>query len=296
MNRNQKSNIYLIVGFLILSIGLFSYQNFFMPAQEKLERVTIYVAGEDISHNSPIDLSNREQIKAIDVDKDSVIPGSVTDIASLNGQFVKGGLLAGELITHSRISPNDTDEGSLYIKVEPDFSIDIRDGENVRAFIQGTNEASGQIQVVELFHEKKVYSGEKITKLFDGEAVQGYYIKVTDDELKDYYKGKYKGEFILAKIASDSKDVTDLDIKSTGNLDDLKTIEKEDEVETEDNETTSTESNENNEDSVFYEVKEDDTFESIAHRLEISVDELKELNSSYDELNAGDVINIPANE
>jgi len=296
MNRNQKSNIYLIVGFLILSIGLFSYQNFFMPAQEKLEKVTIYVAGEDISHNSPIDVSNGNQIKAIDVDKDSVVPGSVTDINALDGQFVKGGLLAGELITHSRISPIDTDEGNLYVKVEPDYPIDIRDGENVRAFIQGVNDVSGQTQVVELFHEKKVYSSEKVTKLFDGESVQGYYIKLTDEELKDYYKGKEKGLFILAKITPDSKDVTDLDIQSTGNLDDLKTIEKEDEVETEGNETTSTESNENNEDLVVYEVKEDDTFESIAHRLEISVDELKKLNSSYDELNAGDTINIPANE
>lgn len=284
MNKAQKNNIYLIVGLLVLAIGLFAYQNFFMPAQLQAKRAVIYVAGTHLADETVIDTSKSDQFKAIQVSEDSVVPGSVTNLESVNGKVIEGGLLEGELLSTSRLADPTDDKGDLYVKIEPDFPVDIRDGENIAVFVNGQNEESGESQVVELFSKKQVHASSRVTNIIEGESSQGYYLRMNDKELVDYYLAKGKGAIIVAKIVPMAGDIAE-ELGATGTLDDLapKTEEK---IEESSKETVV-------EQDGRYEVGEGETFETIAHDLEISVSALKDENPQLNELRAGDKITIP---
>lgn len=292
MNRQQKNNIYWIVGFLILSIGLFAYQNFLMPAQQMARQAVIYVATQDLSDDTIIKAEEGGQFQALEVAEDSVIPGSVTDLKAVDGQSIEGGLLKGELLTTNRLVEDERERGNLFVKVEPDYPVDIRDGENVHVFVQG-NFGTGNVEVKSLFQQKKVYSSSRVTNLLEGESSQGYYLRMSEEELKDYYLSKSRGAIILAKISPTAKDVTKSMVLTNKPLEDLveKTVDAIEE--TEDAEEEIEEVDEPDMPAVRYEAQEGDTYETVAHALELSVEELKAANPAIDTLRTGDFITLP---
>lgn len=275
MNRNQKNNILMIVGFLFLAMGLFAYQNFVMPAQKQAQRAIVYVANQDLADNTVIDQANKEQFKAVQVSEESVVPGSVTNIKQVHGKVIEGGLLEGELLTGKRLVDESSEDGELYAKIEPDFPVDIRDGENVAVFVRHYDDADRKERVDVIFEQKQVHSSSRVTSIIEGESSQGYYLRLTEEELKDYYLAKNKGAIIVAKIAPNAGDITDV----------LQTIEQaEEEAAVESTVEV---------DGASYEVGEGETYESIAHDNEVSVADLKEANPELNQVRPGTKIVIP---
>lgn len=284
MNQSQKKTIFAITGLLAVSGGLFGYQNFFIPAQQQASKAIVYVAKNDVPADTKI---SEEMFSQVAISSDSILEGSVQNISEVVGKEVEGGLLKGEQLFNQRLSDETTEKGDLYVKIEPDFAVDVIEGENVRLFVQGSTE-TGENSVVELFSQKKVYSSSRETSVVEGETTEGYYIRMTDKELEDYYLAKSKGTIIMAKITTTEGDVVkNSESKETkeklDNLSDKKTDKK-----------TEKKTDKTNESNLTYEAKEGDTFESIAHDLEASVETLNELNPDIKTVQAGDLISIPA--
>lgn len=277
MNRNQKNNILMIIGFLVLAIGLFAYQNFVMPAQQQAQRAVVYVANQDLADNTTIDQTNTAQFKAIQVSEESVVPGSVTNLNQVHGKVIEGGLLEGELLSSKRLVDKETEEGDLYAKVEPDFPVDIRDGENIAVYVRYYDDAERRDKVDLIFDQKQVHSSSRVTSLIEGDSAQGYYLRLTQEELRQYYLAKNKGAIIVAKIAPNAGDITEV----------LQTLEPSDEAKEETKEESTTA------DRASYEVGEGETYESIAHDNELSVSDLKAANPELNEVTAGINIVIP---
>ena len=290
MNRSQKNSLYLIIGFLVLAIGLFAYQNIVMPAQQTADRVLVYVAGTNLSDKTVINASDTSQFKAVQISGDSLLHDSVTNLDSVNGKVIEGGLLEGELLRMKRLSDAKTDEGELFIKIEPDYPIDIRDGENIAVFVRGVNEKTRMDEVVQLFAQKKVHSSSRVTNLLEGESTQGYYLNVTANELEAYYLAKNKGVIIAAKISPTSKDVTKVE-NTIGALQRLSNLPEE--VEEPEDDSESSVANNEAVPGDDYETQPGDTYESIAHDHQVSVDALKRQNPNIGEVREGIIITIP---
>lgn len=269
MNKNQKKSIFTIVGMLILAGAMFAYQNFFMPAQQQARRAVVYIANRDISDDTIINIEGK-QFDEIQISDDSVLEGSVTNLSKFDGKVIEGGLLKGELLTEFRIVDQQDEKGTLFVKVEPDFPVDIRDGENVRVFVQGKDEFD-KSAVAELFTQKQVYSSSKVTNLLEGDSTQGYYLRVDDEELIQYYEAKTKGSIIMAKISATSGDVTETIEGKRVKLEEL--AEKAG--------------------VMRYVVEEGDTYESIANDLSVRPEMLKIMNPNVKTLEVGDKIIVP---
>lgn len=279
MNQSQKKTVLAIAGLLAVSGGLFGYQNFFIPAQQQASKSIVYVAKNDVPAETKV---SEEMFTQVAINSDSVLEGSVQNIDEVVGKEIEGGLLKGEQLFNQRLSDETTEKGDLYVKIEPDFPVDVMEGENVRLFVQGSTE-TGENSVVELFSQKKVYSSSRETNAAEGETVEGYYIRMTDKELSEYYLAKSKGTIIMAKITTTEGDIVKKNKSNVKeeltNLSDKKTDKKTDKED---------------ESNLTYEAREGDTLESIGHELEVSVETLNEMNPDIKTIKSGDLISVPA--
>lgn len=268
MKRESKLTIGSIAGLMTLSVGLWGYQMFILPQQEAENYKVVYVAGQDIPTDATIDANMLEPVR---VREDSIVPGSVTSIDAAVGSRLTGGLSTGELLFEQRLSDDITEEGQLFVRVEPDYPVDLTDGEHVRVLAQRNGE------ITELFTRKQVYATNRITNLLDGQNASGFYLLLTEQELENYYHAKFAGNVILSKIDTVA---TDADISaSTGEA--INLIPEE-----ESNEETHVSNNR-------YTVQADQTLEDIAYELEVPVSTLRDLNDGIDSVDEGDVIVIP---
>lgn len=269
MKRESKMTLLSIVGLLIVAVGLWGYQTFVVPKQEAEHYTNVYVANKDIPTNAKI---TEEMLTTVKVKEDSIVPGAITNSSEAVGKRVTGGILEGELVHTKRLSEKAEDEGELFIRVEPDYEIDISDGDHVRVFTLDTN---GEMRT--LFERKEVYGTHRVAKLLEGQAASGFYLLMTEQEVENYYAAKTNGLVVLSRI-----DVvaTDEDV-SNGTGEPIVF------------ENDGAESSENVESSNRYTVQEGQTLEDIAFDIETSPEVLTELNDGLVEVNEGDVIVIP---
>lgn len=190
MNK-KKSNLLLVVLLIAVAGGMFAYQNFIMPAQQIAQKTVVFVAKKDIPADTQL---KQDMFSAVEVTTDSVISGSIQDMADLEGKRLIGGVLKGEPIMAQRVSDLVDEEGTYYVKVEPDYPVDLREGEVV-AVMQKTENT-----VDTLFKRKNVYSSSQVTSILEGESVAGFYLLLTQEELEKYYLAKDNGGVIMTKI------------------------------------------------------------------------------------------------
>ena len=279
MNRNQQKSLFTLLVLLGTSVVLFLVQNVFLPQQQASEVTTVYVAAENIPSDT---LISADMFTTVSVPTDSVVEGSILNVAEVEGQ---------------RLSSNVTPEGDMYIKVEPDYPVDLEDGEFVRLSVQYTAESG--IQIDTLFEKKQVFSSTRVLNLVEGSETTGYYLLVDKDEMEAYYTAKSTGLIIMNKYDTLSASEVIPAQNSSNPEEDAVTAETESETAsanknakpaaTDEPEAATT----NEEMTLNYAVKEGDTFESIAFDLEVEVSELKALNPGTTEVTKGQLINIP---
>ena len=194
MNRNQQKSLFTLLVLLGTSVVLFLVQNVFLPQQQASEVTSVYVAAENIPSDT---LISADMFTTVNVPTDSVVEGSVLNVAEVEGQRLQGGLLQGEMLFAQRLSTDTAAEGDLYIKVEPDYPVDLEDGEFVRISVQYTEESG--IQIDTLFDKKQVFSSTRVLNLVEGSETTGYYLLVDKDEMEAYYTAKSTGLIIMNK-------------------------------------------------------------------------------------------------
>lgn len=293
MNRNQQKSLFTLIGLLVTAIVLFLVQNVFLPQQQASEVTAVYVAAENIPSDTVI---SADMFTAVSVPTDSVVEGSVLDVAEVEGQRLQGGLLQGELLFAQRLSTDITAEGDLYIKVEPDYPVDLEDGEFVRISVQYTEDEG--IQIDTLFDKKQVFSSTRVLNLVEGSETTGYYLLVDKDEMEAYYTAKSTGLIIMNKYdtltASESipaQNSSNPDGTAAAGTDTASANTNATKKPATTDEPAAATTDE--EMTLNYAVKEGDTFESIAFDLKIEVADLKALNPGITEVTKGQLINIP---
>lgn len=285
MNANTKKSTYIIGALFTTAVGLFGYQNFYMPAQEQQNTSVIYVAATDIPTDTVL---SAEMLKPVTVSEKSVLPGSITNVNEAVNKRLTGGILEGEMLFAQRISSELEEEGSFFVKVEPDYPVDLQDGDHV--LVAGQNDSG---DLFELFSRKQVYSSSRVVNLVEGQAATGFYLLLTEEEMNDYYSAKVNDLVVMTKIDTVA---TNKDLENEAN----KIAPKEVELPKKETSTEETKKEEPKKNgtagepsNLKYQVQEGETLESIAHELEVPVEELSAVNNGVDSINKGDMINIP---
>lgn len=278
--KNKKVNKIVVTMSVLACIsgGLFVYQNFFLNKNN--ENTVIYLAKEDIPSMTAV---TNEMFKAVSLPKNGVLPNYVTNINEIVGKELRGGLLMDEPLTKSRLISNIDNKYDLEMKLESDINLPIKDNEYVNVYVI-LKDSQGKIEVRKIFDTKQVAmisQGSAET----GDSQQYFTIKVTEDELRNYYDAKERGKIIIAKNTSlDAKeDITDK--KYDPNSQEAQTAIKESDK-NEDGTAVSV---------IEKKVEEGDTIDSLALKYKTNADEIKKLNNGKSEFDVGDSIVLPAN-
>jgi LysM repeat protein len=275
-----------IAGLMLLSGGMFAYENVYVAKKEKANKVTIYIAKQDIQAHTAV---KADMFVPIPIDNTSVLRGYVLDVNSVVGKELKGGLLQGEPLTQQRLDEKNASKvGNMMLKIEPDSVGDIKANDNVKVYVQLENEDTGEVTVKELFDNKKVIGQkESESALLTGNQEKNNFLNIiaSEAELKDYYVAKQTGLILVAKINEvdtgeiSSGDVEKFDAKS----EDVKNATKGASDKSE-GQAVST-----------YTVKDGDTLESLSLKFKTKKDTISALNNGKEEFDAGEMIQVPAN-
>lgn len=327
MRGKQKILLGLLVVTFLGSSGMFYYQNVYMKEESKQNRVQVLVAKKDISEGAEFTSDN---VGAILMDKDTVLPSYVTSFSDLKGRTASDDLLNSEIITKPRIEENSNGTRMLSVGlVSKNIPPNIKKGDNIRLYVQSklTN------QVYEVFEKKEVVAVnmKKSSSGKETTTVATLDVLMSDEEAVLYYSAQKIGDFYFARYY----DLTENNVGDTPKFT-LEVAEQLTAAANEKKSTTTTSSSTSsgtkintgtssqtnkpatgqtpvaqNPDSqpvsqptngavstspssetTTYEVNKRDTFDSIAEANDISVAELKAMNPGVTTLSAGDIIVI----
>ncbi|PLS19739.1 hypothetical protein CVD28_04835 [Bacillus sp. M6-12] len=289
-NKKYKTTMGAIVGLMVLSGGIFAYENVIAPKQEQANKVTIYVAKQDIQAHTAI---QADMLMPLEIDNTSVLSSYVSDLNSVVGKELKGGLLKGEPLTKQRLEEKGTSKvGNLTLKITPDSVGDIKVNDNVKVYVQLTDEETGEVSVKELFANKKVM---KETEAESGALLGGgkeekngtFNVVASEKEAKDYFVAKTTGQILVVKINDlDTNKIasgTESSDKFDADSEEVKNASKQDDSGSE-GQAIST-----------YTVKSGDTLESLALKFKTKKETISALNNGKEEFDAGEMIQVPAN-
>lgn len=249
-------------------LGLLGYEFLYLPRVQTSDMTTVFVASEDIPTSGEL---NEENVSAVQIPSEGVLPGMATSPDEIIGNHVVAGLNAGEAIFTQRMT-SSVEEGELYVRVEPDYQINLSEGDQVRViFQQGTD-----FQV--LFERKTVHSADSVVgSVVQGQA-SGFYFLMTEDEVENYYTAKENGRVIFTQIDNLA---TNEDISSGEGTTELELNEN---VE---------ESSEDEVNLLRYTVEDGETVESISEDLNVDIETIQDLNADLSEIEAGDILVVP---
>lgn len=288
MNKKKyKTTMGAIAGLMVLSGGMFAYENVYVAKQEQANKVTIFVAKQDIQAHTAV---KPDMFMPIQIDNTSVLRGYVLDVNSVAGKTLKGGILQGEPLTQQRLAEKDkTKIGELMLKITPDSVGDVVANDNVRVYVQLVDEDTGEVTVKELFENKKIIGQEATEQSLLGggsqEKTADFNVIATEAEVKDYFIAKQSGVILVVKINE-----VDTDKISSEGVD--KFDADSDEVK-----NATKENNDKGEGQAIqtYTVKENDTLESLSLKFKTKKDTISALNNGKETFEVGEMIQVPAN-
>lgn len=289
--KKQHTLNWILIGLATASVGMFAYSNVYLPKASSEDKVTVYVAKEDIP--AKVDLKDG-MFKPVKVSKDSYIEGSVTDLKQIKGKQLTGKLEAGELLSVQRISEEVHSDGPLVAELSVNTAIPLKNNDKIRIYVQYVDE-DGKLVVEELFHEKRIVSkeslennasfGQKIEEVANeatrtSNDVNSIFVRLTDKEVVAYQEAVNTGTLYLVKIL----DEEDQDTLSSGQKVSDRKVK-----------TESTETDDSSGTVALYQVQEGDTLSTIAQRFMTTEDRIVALNDGKTEFKVGDTIQVPGN-
>lgn len=291
MNKDKKKRTLnsTLVGLAALSVGMFSYSNFIAPQIAENNKVTIYVANQDIPANTNL---TEDMFKTVSINKNSYVDGSVTNVREFVGKQLKGKLESGEILSTYRLSDKLSKEGPLIAELRIGTNIPLHNNDVIRVYVQ--HNENGKVVVEELFHRKQVisesvlennFSLSKQTNKFisstasmDSGDTNRIYVRLTDKEAMKYQEAVNTGTLYVAKIEDEESDAT-----LSNGIKVSKYDAKENNKET------------NNGSVALYEVQQGDTISSIAEKFLTSEKRIASLNNGKTEFEVGEKIQVPGN-
>lgn len=285
-NKKYKTTMGTIAGLMVISGGLFVYENVYKVQKEEASKTMIYLAKEDIQAHTSI---SKDMFDVVEVSNDSVLSAYVTNINEFVGKELKGGLLRGEPLSIQRLSDETTHTGEMVLKIEPDFVGTVAANDNIRVFVQLQNRETGEITVKKLFEEKKIIDENTLlptnVTVQDDEEQQSFSIYANTKEVEDYYIAKASGNVIVVKI-------NELD---TNELSSEKIEKFDSDSEEVKNATKANQSESEGQAIITYTVVAGDTLDSLTLKFKTDEKTIKILNDGKTEFEAGEMIQVPAN-
>ena len=286
-NKKRQRNLNLILILLATaSMGMFAYSNIYFPNFAEENKVTVYVATQEIPAH--VDLEEG-MFQAVKVSENSYIPGSITNLSEVLGKQLNGKLEKGELLFHSRIAEESENDGPLVAELAIPTSIPLKHNDTIRVYVQYVQ--NGKVVVDKLFDAKKVIAREKINGSSVGEKFENatnqvlaangdsavVYVRLTDEEVIEYQKAINTGTLYAVKIDGEEDEGS---IVEGSQISEYQVKEKQDK---------------NGNTIALYEVKEGDTIQSIAQRFTTTEERIMELNNGKTNFKPGDKIQVPGN-
>ena len=267
MDNSRYKNMKIFLGVLLaLTVILFFFQNFGIKMLTESARTQYYVATQDIAANTMIDAS---MITSVEVESDDVLSGLITNDELIVGRYTTENISRGEYISEYLITADNSESELVYtIEITSDYSGPLQYDDFVDIYTLDKDNTTAL-----LFSRKKLYSanGQVLSNTSeDGtiteQSVDKKYIKVTKQELQEYYT-KLKTHSIIVVPINGEFDATSDD--------------------------SSTQTSTNTTVDVFtWTVKEGETWESIAEDYNTTATVLQQLNAGV-ELEEGINIKIP---
>lgn len=278
----------ILAGLTVLSVGLFGYQNVYVPNFVLEKESVVYVAKGDIPAYTEVD---HTMFEGVAISERSVLPGSITDINTVSGKKLSGTLKKGELLSEYRLTNDSVPEGELLTEVKIESNIPVSDNDNVRIYVKYQDEGN-MFTVEELFKSKKVYTKNTVFGVVEEQAgqTQGdgmkFYLKLDQKEVLKYEEAISTGQIIAVKILEDKEVETeqaDAGSVSAPEESQEKLVSDKQPVQTED--TRGAEQ---------YTVKKGEKLSDVAEKFFTNEAKIRELNDGLKTVEAGDKIIVPA--
>lgn len=268
MLKSNKTILGVIVVLLIVSVLMFAYQNIYLPYKSQAELVNVFVARQDIK---PLSEVRADMFDVVKVDKETLFPSLITDISSVEGMRIRGGLLRGEFLTTPRLTEREINKDeNLTVEIISSFESNANIGDFVNVYVVLQNRQKNEVEVRRLFPNKEVFS-KGDNKRFS--------VRLTEEELENYYIAQELGKIVVSRVDvfNISEEEADIDLKKEQqNYEAIKEVGSE-EVPV-----------------VLYKVAEGEDLSSIALRFKTTVETLLQLNEDVEDFVAGVEIFVPA--
>lgn len=274
----------ILAGLSVATIGLFSYQNIYVPNVVLDKEVLVYVARADIPAYTEV---TSAMFQAVPVAERSVVSGSVTDIGSIEGQQLSGSLKAGEMLFQTRLTTDGIPEGELLTEVKIESKLPLKDNDNIRIYVKSTGKAN-VFTIEELFTSKKVYTKTTVFGLTEDGTQQSssdgmeFFLKLNQQEVLKYEEAVSTGEIVAVKVLED-KEVMKSAVFATKNNNQTKLVSEKQLIATEVERGT-----------IEYTVKEGETMEDVAEKFVTTENQISEMNEGIGSVQEGDKILVPA--
>lgn len=273
MRKKDKLFMLLLVVTFVITAGMFYYQNFYLEQKAEENKVTVLVAKKDIPEGT---LFTTENVGAIKMDKEFVLPNYITSFEELQGKKANSDLLQNELITKGRVDQNTGGSKLFSVSVKGEFNSTIAKGDAIRVYVQKENG-----EVLELFNKKEVQqvNFKKNASGKETSTIESLDVLMSDKEAIDYFHAQKEGTILVVKYndLTENNQTAVNKFESQGNhVSDAKLADEQDsEAESE---------------TVVYTVESGDTWDTVAEKLGTTAGELKKQNPGLVTLTPGDQI------
>ena len=274
-NNKYKKLLRWNIILIIISVVIMGFSRFMFRPKD-VEYTYVYVANRDITVHTELDEGMFDTVR-IPVGDTNTLPNLQTDFSFASESFADTNILKGEYLLKTSYTTENIEDDFVYtMEISPTFAGDLAYGDIIDVYTIDKGENIGL-----LYSNKKVYKGKTISTTATGayEPTQQVYIKVTKQEMLDYYSKLRTHSFIALPITQDYTDADRSEIDGDNDDDSYVPEAPEEKV------------------LESYTAAEGDTWEDLANFHGISTDELKRYNSTESEFEivAGMTINVPVN-
>lgn len=191
-NSKTKKTMIVTVGLSLLAIALVCVQTLLIEERQPTV-MNYYVANKEVLPYTKLSASMFDERSYIGEELPS---GLVTDLVQVSGKYTRSIIAEGDLLTTSKLTSDTLDANLPYtMEIQASYMGDIVYGDVVDVYYFRGDEVP-----VLLYQNKKVYADKSLESNPVGQKVTQMYVRVTEREMKDYYKRLANYSFIIVPI------------------------------------------------------------------------------------------------